>query len=418
MMVRETRVKLDLPRLVCRLSEMPSVSIEGKKKILDLACLLLNQAHFKMQYQFYDFFYDQIRYHDKNYMTIFMSLFKKSFKTIVKISNKITDHNFDAYYKQVLKNKAGAVEDLQNTHRYEKLDLHVQFCCLLIGFFQLLCSNSFQPMQKFLLTQQDPPTAFDTNAIKIITNVLKETINYSHFGCNELTLKVLEFLIEVVRGPCRENQEELSKLNIEELCLKMMVNNSPGEKYPLFHNFNQKGFEVFFMKMERLCFQLLYYQLEGNKSREYLKRLADIFGFQLLFSKMQHLHSLISAGSISDNIIERFIEKKQIPPEHQTLENAVEIGFNAFYLAKYIDFATGAFKPFIADLNESDAKVYQYFDRRLWRIEVNFKDKIELIYFVAPQNIIRLYTHATFYIEQINKDSYYSKLTETIRNVG
>lgn len=417
MIVGETRVKLDLPRLVCRLSEMSSVSIEGKKKILELACLLLNQSHFKMQYQFYDFFQDQIRYHDKNYITIFMSLFKKSFKTIVKISNKINNHNYDTYYKQLLKNKAVFIEDGQNAHRYEKLDQHVQFCCLLINFFQLLCTNGFQPMQLFLREQHDSGNTFDTNAIKMIVNALREITNFAHFGGKEFILKVLEFLIEVIRGPYRENQDELSRLNIEDLCLKMLENHEPGEAYKLFRAFDQEEFNLFFIKMERLCLLLLYYLLEGNKSKEYLFKLSRILKFPLLFSKMQQLHRQISSSQIPDSIIERFIEKREMLPEHQVLEIAVETGFNAFYLIKYIDFATLAFKPMIADLDEANAKIYRYFDSRLRSIEINFKNNIELVYFVAPQNIIRLYTYATSYIDQINKDSYYSKLTETIRNV-
>jgi hypothetical protein len=400
------------------LSEKTSVSISVKQKIIEFACRLLEQSNFHIQQQFYSFFVDELKQNNKNYIKVFVGLFQKSFKNIVKLLNKINENNFDIFYKKIYKNKEKVNMEMDmDLPSVNILDQHLQFCSLVVNFLRLLCTKNFVPMQNLLRVQYNKENHSDINAIRVVVKALKEIMNFSYYGCSDFIMKVLHFLIEVIKGPLEENQLELESLQVEEICLRLIEVQKPNSKFKYFRKINNDDFNFFFVKIENLCFLLLYYLMEGNKTKLFLITLSQSIRFSILFRKMDMLYDLINASSTPDDAIQQFIENRSISVENQAMEITIETGFIAFYLIKYIAFETTVYRSEIAALNEREAAIFDYFNSRIRSIEISFKDKIELTFFVAPHNIIKLYTYADNYIDQINKDSYFQKLTETIRNV-
>ena len=81
---------------------------------------------------------------------------------------------------------------------------------------QLFCEGHYLNMQDFLRVQKFGEVLFVKNVDMINWTGTKfgQIIQYVNSNCISLASQILDFLIESIQGPCKENQKTLTKAKI------------------------------------------------------------------------------------------------------------------------------------------------------------------------------------------------------------
>lgn len=93
-----------------------------------------------------------------------------------------------------------------------KFDQKMKAVELLIDLFRLLCENHFEDMQDYLRVQ--PNLRQRTNFLELICQLMKQCSNNPINKVYPLFLRSIDFLVEMLQGPCVANQVNLVELNL------------------------------------------------------------------------------------------------------------------------------------------------------------------------------------------------------------
>lgn len=104
--------------------------------------------------------------------------------------------------------------------KYIKYDQKLKAVELLIELFRLLCENHFQPMQDYLRTQ--PNLRKRTNFLELVCVLMKKCSSNPINKVYPLFLQSIDFLVEMLQGPCVDNQVCLVDLNLTPTLSKMI----------------------------------------------------------------------------------------------------------------------------------------------------------------------------------------------------
>jgi hypothetical protein len=104
--------------------------------------------------------------------------------------------------------------------KHIKYDKKLKVVELLIELFRLLCENHFEPMQDYLRTQDNLRKR--TNFLDLVCVLLKRCSSNPINKVYPLFLQSIDFLVEMLQGPCVANQVSLVDLNLTPTLTKII----------------------------------------------------------------------------------------------------------------------------------------------------------------------------------------------------
>lgn len=266
----------------------------------------------------------------------------------------------------------------------------------LLKFFQLLCEGHNADLQNFL-REQHLQTA-DNKSFENIDFITHSVIMFGSFvkffnyDCFHTGIAIIDFLIESLQGPCKGNQDVVSKCKILDFC-KDFINdlNSPQDlkSRGFFNNkdkYQDKGKEIEKDKEHR--------GITNNLFNKTIKLLLSVVEFnmdeQIVTSMGNNIDFSYLKERITGTYVE-FAESLKASPEDSNLilkvndkvfDERIKLGFNVFFFVKMVKDYTGIYSETILDLTGIDALAFEFFKENSGHLEVNFHGSIEKVYFM------------------------------------
>ena len=265
----------------------------------------------------------------------------------------------------------------------EAFEFHMITCCRILRFFQLLCEGHNKKFQNYLREQDLNNSNFEINFIKKISTMLGDLIKFINPDCLELGVLIFEFFIEAIQGPCKKNQKLLHKSKVVEYCKDLIedyhMNIFWGE-----NNWNITEKENL-SNLIKKSMKFLNTILEGNNDIEFKKYIADIFKWKFLINhlKTEFLMYYEKKFDIKQNLIMNFTYDELIALEKGSVfsEKLCEV-FYIFFFIKIVNLNTDAFELKIGGLKKIEKFTYDFFNHNSSFVEIYFKNRIEVVYFI------------------------------------
>ena len=223
-------------------------------------------------------------------------------------------------------------------------------------------------------------------------------VKYLNPHITDLGNQILDFLVEVVQGPCRGNQKQLFDGKIVDYTKDLMLEFGTEKDYIIKGFNNDKKKELY--SIIKKCIKLLLACLEANYDKDLLTALVNSMDFDSLIKILRdelvnYLGEMISDMSELGDL--PLYEINSVVTE-EVFDSAMEDAFDVFFLiSKLREYDTNYF-PLIDKMNLVDRKVYEFFQSHSATIEVVFEEKLcTLPFIVQPAcRFIDNSTKATF----------------------
>ena len=121
-------------------------------------------------------------------------------------------------------------EDDHEQQHLDQIKQHCQSLCQYFSVLQLFCEGHFKPLQNLLREQNTETNAQQVNFYHTGVILYGSLIQFLNENTKDLILQVLDFLIEAVQGPNKQNQEFLFKSKFFEFFKDYIVDYSDNEE--------------------------------------------------------------------------------------------------------------------------------------------------------------------------------------------
>lgn len=306
--------------------------------------------------------------------------------------------------KKYDKDAASSIKTAKNIYRY----------------LQLLCEGHNSKLQNFLreqFSENDSLYSINIDFVRMTASTFGGFIKYLNPKLIGLGDQILEFLIEVVQGPCKNNQKVLYEAKVIDYC-KDLMNEFSSEK-----DFESKGFLESKEEIEDLIktsIKLLYSLLEANSNMEIQEYLATHIEFDYLINILtQEYKMMFKETDVTEEQLEQWtIEKLNSKLKISVFDEEMAESFDTFFLIKTLDDATGKFVYEIAKLTGIQRNAFDMFSYHSGNIEIVFRDdQVYKNYFVlqpACRNIDQSYKNDI--MVDLNRDSAKEKVIDFLSN--
>ena len=229
---------------------------------------------------------------------------------------------------------------------------------LVLVLIECVTEEHYAEMQDFLRVQRAMRTQVNV-VIELVNNllVLERTLSASTIS---LTSQVYQTLIELVQGPCPDNQRFLIGTNLCDVAVRFMHGNYPDCQVA----------DVIELKL--LCLKMLLAMVEGVQSDRAIipRRIASSLDYSRLVGELDSAYAL-SGGDIPLNAVRT---QEQLSWQ--------QLGFYFFLLIRTL----AKYSPAVLELAKAKAKSYPFFARNTGAIEIVRADKsLEEVYFPIPK---------------------------------
>lgn len=157
----------------------------------------------------------------------------------------------------------------------------------LFRFLQLLCEGHNFELQNHLRSQITSNNMLNVKSFDIIaysTISFGAYVKFANIECLKFGNQLLDFLIEAVEGPCRQNQETLVNYKIIDFCIDYatMFTKQSEQKIRGFQT--NEDLEMVNMSVTK-SLKLLYSLLEGTANKQIINQMSLHIDFEFLISK-------------------------------------------------------------------------------------------------------------------------------------
>lgn len=328
--------------------------------------------------------------------------------------------------KKVLQEKFGVLSKLmskENSHTMNKMIYNKKtydlassdtegikqmnsLCITLIQFFQLLCEGQNIELQTYLRIQFEDEDELEHNSknvniVKFIVDLFGNYVKFFNSSCYELGNIILEFMMESIQGPCRENQTQMMNSKVLDFCKDFMNDINSGDDLRSKGFYADKEDKARIDKDEEILddlftntIQFLLSLMEGNSNKEEIERIGNNVKLNHLLKKLRYTY----LEHIKIKILrqkyprrkEEELEKFSISPHNLVQmgnsklfdEEALE-AFDIFFFIQTIQEYSSTYSYSIKHMHKELYKeAYDFFEFFCGNIELMFQSKLQKVYFV------------------------------------
>jgi len=341
-----------------------------------------------------------------NCLKVVREVYEEMSEIVVKFSHQ-GDGKEDSSYLETLKDYD------QTAEKYLKMARKIY------RFLQLLCEGHNIQLQNYLREQFPKDHAMNSKNINFIKDtalVFGAFVKYINPAVIYLGKQIFDFLIEVVQGPCKQNQIVLHETKIVDYC-KDLLNEFATEKDIKMKGFEGKNEEI--ESMIKMSIKLLYALLEANNNKEMLEYIAFNIDFDYLMKMLtKEFIYMFRNTSLTEKQLEEYpVEKLDSYLNISIHEDEVAEAFDIFFLIQVLNIHTSAYNTKIHDLVGLKLKAFEMFKFHSGQIQLVFNsdDKLYNVYFIiqpACRNLDESYRLE--FLSSINRDSPKEKIIDIL----
>ena len=279
-------------------------------------------------------------------------------------------------------------------------------CTSLFRFLQLLCEGHNNLLQTKM--QQQGGNFKDVNflSLSVITYGLLQKFVDEHI--EKMLSQILDFLIESLQGPNRENQDFIFRSKFFEFMNDYMLElDIVGE---LKEEYKKNCLELIIKKSVGVVNSLL----DGNTNRtEYFVELDKFVRIEKLMTFLSNeFTKYLENNSITTRNPQEVITHIKSPVFDEDLTQI----FQTFFLIKYIVVSIkDEYQQFFTNLIGDEYLTFVFFEKHSSSIEIIFNDELELIFFILqPASTLVSEEDKQLFLDTVRRDTHINKLSDLL----
>ena len=249
----------------------------------------------------------------------------------------------------------------------------------LIRMIQLFCEGHNLSMQNHLREQiiLKSKSHLSINFIATISNQFRHYVKFVNIKCVNLGNSILDFLIESIQGPCRQNQIELSRLRIIEICKDFLA------KFQKTNDYQSGGFNceediTLVNNLVTKSSNLLISLTEGVSNFEIIHSMCKTLDIHYLLKRLSQeyveLATRLKATSLKPFTVSSSLGKY--------FDDDLMEAFNVYILILILSSKNDIIKNIFNYYRDGDMKnVLNFFKSHIGFIEIVFNDELVPVFF-------------------------------------
>jgi hypothetical protein len=258
-------------------------------------------------------------------------------------------------------------------------------CRLAFKFLQLLCEGHQMHIQNLLRDQTEEssrPSYRNINFISLSASIWGSLIKIINPACTDLGIKVQEFIIESIQGPCELNQLEYYNNKIIDYSKDFIIDFLSPRDYQI-RGFTERTNSTLDQLIAKTI-KMLNSLLESNQNAEIYNYLGKNLGFALIIEQLTKQFEAIFEGlHLRDKHATFTPESLAKLAGVKNYDLRFSDCFETFFFIQYIDDFTGAYSRQIQALEGVQALAYRYCRQTSASIEVTMNGKIQKFFFMV-----------------------------------
>lgn len=416
--IRRQNILLDtgVVKWICKIFQTSS-SAKLKNSALVLSIALLFGGNKKGQLEYFEIFNLDS---DNRILSNLMRYIDNSFNII---ERNMTENN-DRKLKTIINEKDRRfTKDNEHTQiilntEIKNIDFEFTLINRIFRFLQLLCEGHNSKLQKILREQKKSGKISvnfkEVNFISYSASIFGRYCKFFNPICAELGLKIIEFMVEVIQGPCTENQKMLYASKTIDSC-KIFLNDLFIQKDYFEHVFDRDTMKI--LDFVKKVIKLLTAMLEGNYDKKMIIYMANSLNIDFLLEiLLKEYHDFIDRNKSKKNETEASVLKR-LKSKKMWADEIVD-AFDIYFLINTIDEVTYMYTERLKILSGDEKIAYTFFQENSAHIEIVFNGRIEKYYFVIQPACGYLGDDAKeSFMESLNRESPNEKLTDFINKI-
>ena len=276
--------------------------------------------------------------------------------------------------------------------KFRRAEASIERVCTIYRFLQLLCEGHNLSLQNFLRNQSESGSDLaPSRNVDFIEDAIENFKSFTKY-CNGASIKIgihlLQFLIEAVLGPCRENQKAIINYKIIDSCKDLL--NEIGTDHP--DLLRAKGFfesNPDSMRPVNQLFKcvvdLLQSLLEGNFDLELMREMGAKIEFASVMGRVKDIYNdfftrelRITPKQLSNIGPDQLVFRLNSKVFSREIQEALQI----FLFIRQVDEATECYEPKIARLQGLARDAYSFMHSHTATIELVFQGNVTKVYFM------------------------------------
>jgi hypothetical protein len=366
------------------------VSQAIKKKMTKLGIVILEGGNRNAQNRWIEI----LKKDERNQFFVSLNqIIETEFGTIVKHLTAQNENQMNLILEEDLIGSIGVpLKEMERRERSSETQLHTEevelnmqrstkIIILMIRLMQLLCEGNNQEMKNLMRDQATVTNShFKRDFVSIISKMFSRFIKINSRISIAVGIQMLEFLIEVTQGPCEENQVRLVNCKIIDHCIDLLHDISMKREFKDISNFESENkLNVLIGKSISLFLSLL----EGNQEKKLTVLIGANINYDFLINNLVQEFKLflrrkkiaISVESFMKNIESLILDK-------DFFDERMQDAFNIYFFILMLNSESPDLKSLTKDLQPEHKLVCDFFHLHTGSVEIKFKSKLKLAYFV------------------------------------
>lgn len=336
-------VDLNVAQLVCQLLTK-DVSTEINIKAVKLAITVLDGGNHQAQEKFYEYFKTDPR---NKVLTAIQELLDLNLEVVVnymvgknnkKLENILQegDVKMNALsFAAAVTREMNAQKERESEESMSNIKSSIRLIKDVLRFLQLLCEGHYLDMQNYLRDQKYENPSLNRDFVSFGAKMLSTFVKINNKMSLELGIQLLDFLVELVQGPCIANQAQLINIKVVDICKDLLddisMKNSFKEIWDLDNNANQA-----LISIVSKTTTLLASIMEGNNEVAYIKSIANGLNLEFLEDSLQsYLKTFATSKSPRfENNLPRFVTRYKSFADREFFDEKIIDALQMFIFVK------------------------------------------------------------------------------------
>jgi hypothetical protein len=400
------------------------ISIAIKKKMAKLGIVILEGGNRNAQNRWIEI----LKKDEKNsFLVALNQILETEFGTIVKHLTTQNETQMNLILEEDLVGSLGhplkepeslerqAESQLQSNEVELNLNKSTKIIIQMIRLLQLLCEGNHQEMKNFMRDQASVTNShYKRDFVLIISKMFSRFIKINSRISIAAGIQMLEFLIEVTQGPCEENQVRLVNCKIIDHCIDLLHDISMKREFKDISNFESENkLNVLIGKSISLFLSLL----EGNQEKKLIVFIAANIDYNFLINNLVQEFKLFLRRKKILCSVESFMKNMEsLTLDKDFFDERMQDSFNIYFFMLILNSESPDLKPLTKDLAPEHRQVCEFFQLHTGSVEIKFKKKLKLAYFVKHPSCNYLpEALKDRFIEKHAQDTGIEKITNFVR---
>ena len=331
---------------------------------------------------------------------------------------------------------------------------------LVFRFLQLLCEGHNSSLQNYLRMQVDQLSTSNSghiNFVNIASVSFGFIVKYINPEALEIGFMILDFLIEVIQGPCVENQRQLFDDKVLDYCNDLFVELLSDDRVNMkgFYGYNDKNkLHRFIIKTvtminslleankyeaisiyatNNICIEYLIYHM-SQEFRTYMKtaipKFSKIFGLETM-EKKSSIELLLHENNMANSALYKLntsvfmkdkYKKIKFKPQRffkeiyfTNFDNDLCDLFSIYFLIKYIADHNHSVSIYINKLSGIESLAVDFFEYFTGKVEIVHKTRIlDFMFIIHPCCFYASTTQVNKLLRKIKRDTPKDKVKDII----